>query len=88
MTATDHPCFYGCLICLERKTRDQPVEARILDRLHEEALAEDEERTWQQTGRIRCSDCGTSVRTATLVSLPDHRCSQRQAARRTTGPTA
>ncbi|WUH94500.1 hypothetical protein OG900_33090 [Streptomyces sp. NBC_00433] len=21
MTATDHPCFYGCLICLERKTR-------------------------------------------------------------------
>jgi hypothetical protein len=21
MIATDHPCFYGCLICLERKTR-------------------------------------------------------------------
>ncbi|WP_329142892.1 hypothetical protein OIU91_04395 [Streptomyces sp. NBC_01456] len=41
-----------------------------------------EEREWQRTGRIRCSDWGTIVRTETLETLPDHRCSQRQQARR------
>ncbi|MGW2740668.1 hypothetical protein ACWC4D_41570 [Streptomyces sp. NPDC001288] len=58
------------------------VEQRLMDRLHEQALAENEERDWHRTGRIRCDDCGTSVRTRTLESLPEHRCSQRQRARR------
>lgn len=39
-TADDHACFYGCSICLERKTRSS-VAARVLDRLHGEALAEE-----------------------------------------------
>ena len=54
----------------------------LLDRLHAQALDEDEERTWQRTGRIRCQDCGTTVRTRTLISLPEHGCSRRQMARR------
>ncbi|MCX5000968.1 hypothetical protein [Streptomyces longwoodensis] len=37
---------------------------------------------WQRTGRIQCADCGTSVRTQTLESLPEHRCTERQRARR------
>jgi hypothetical protein len=41
-----------------------------------------EEAEWQRTGRIRCSDCHTMVTTRTLVTLPDHNCSRRQAARR------
>lgn len=46
------------------------------------ASAREEEAEWQRTGRIRCDDCGTMVTTRTLVTLPDHRCTQRQAARR------
>jgi hypothetical protein len=58
------------------------VEQRLMDRLHEEALAENEERDWWRTGRISCDDCGTMVRTRTLASLPPHNCIQRQQARR------
>lgn len=56
-----------------------------LDGLHTEALAENEERDWYRTGRIPCSDCGTMVRTETLETLPEHRCAQRQRARREQG---
>ena len=86
-TADDHFCMYGCLVCWERGTAPRPVADRILDRLHAEALAEDEEREWQRTGRIRCSDCGTAVRTETLISLPEHGCTRRQTARRRTEAT-
>ncbi|MET8694744.1 hypothetical protein ABZV65_19625 [Streptomyces bauhiniae] len=58
------------------------VTQRVMDRLHEEALIENEERDWQRTGRIPCSDCGTRVRTVTLETLPPHNCVQRQRARR------
>jgi hypothetical protein len=58
------------------------VAQRVLDRLHEEALIENEEREWIRTGRISCADCGTLVRTRTLESLPEHRCIERQRARR------
>ncbi|NEA52412.1 hypothetical protein [Streptomyces sp. SID10815] len=58
------------------------VEQRMLGRLHEEALIENEERDWWVTGRIRCDDCGTMVRTQTLETLPPHRCTERQRARR------
>ena len=61
---------------------------RLMDRLHEEALIENEERDWYRTGRIRCADCGTRVQTRTLESLPEHRCSQMQRARRTDIPNA
>lgn len=44
MTATDHPCFYGCLICLERKTGPRTVVERVADRLHVAALIEEEVR--------------------------------------------
>ncbi|MEU2358605.1 hypothetical protein ABZ599_37535 [Streptomyces misionensis] len=37
---------------------------------------------WERTGRIQCADCGTMVRTQTLESLPAHRCTERQRARR------
>lgn len=57
------------------------VEQRILSRIHEEALAENDERDWERTGRIPCSDCGTLVRTKTLESLPPHNCTARQRAR-------
>lgn len=56
--------------------------AAILDRLHAQALAENEERDWYRTGRIPCHDCGTTVRTKTLETLPEHHCAQRQSARR------
>ncbi|MEU1663530.1 hypothetical protein ABZ547_07940 [Streptomyces sparsogenes] len=55
---------------------------RLLEHLHTEALIENEERDWERTGRIRCSDCGHMVRTQTLVSLPPHRCTEHQQARR------
>jgi hypothetical protein len=58
------------------------VGLRVLDRLHEEALIENEERDWFRTGRIPCSDCGTLVRTETLETLPAHNCTARQRARR------
>lgn len=54
---------------------------RITDRLHEQALIENEERDWYRTGRIRCADCGASVRTRTLEALPEHRCAQKRRAR-------
>ncbi|MFE9461745.1 hypothetical protein [Streptomyces californicus] len=57
--------------------------ARILNRLHQEALDENEERDWYRTGRIPCHDCGTNVRTKTLESLPPHNCTQRQQEART-----
>ncbi|MEU4051254.1 hypothetical protein AB0F09_18905 [Streptomyces olivaceus] len=58
------------------------VVQRVLDRLHEEALIENEERDWHCTGLIPCSDCGTVVRTKTLETLPAHNCTARQRARR------
>ncbi|MYR75155.1 MULTISPECIES: hypothetical protein [unclassified Streptomyces] len=57
---------------------------RITNRLHEEALIENEERDWYRTGRIPCSDCGTMVRTKTLETLPPHGCTDRQRARHAT----
>jgi hypothetical protein len=30
------------------------------------------------TGTVICDSCGSRVRTRTLVSLPEHRCSERQ----------
>ncbi|MFJ3141710.1 hypothetical protein ACIPJM_04565 [Streptomyces halstedii] len=56
--------------------------ARILNRLHQEALDENEERDWYRTGLIPCHDCGTTVRTKTLETLPPHGCTRRQQARR------
>ncbi|NJA56736.1 hypothetical protein [Streptomyces sp. NEAU-H3] len=53
-----------------------------MERLHEEALTENEERDWCRTGKIRCQDCGTRVHTKTLETLPAHGCTQRQRARR------
>ncbi|MFD7995534.1 hypothetical protein [Streptomyces mexicanus] len=58
------------------------LEQQLLDRLHEEALIENEERDWYRTGQIRCVDCDTMVRTRTLETLPPHRCTERQRARR------
>ncbi|MYU24663.1 hypothetical protein [Streptomyces sp. SID8352] len=58
------------------------VEEQLLDGLHEDALIENEERDWWRTGRIRCADCGTMLRTKTLETLPPHNCTQRQRARR------
>ncbi|MFG3046289.1 hypothetical protein ACGFZR_15335 [Streptomyces sp. NPDC048241] len=58
------------------------VSQQVMDRLHDEALIENEERDWYRTGRIRCDDCGTMVRTQTLESLPPHNCVQRMFARR------
>ncbi|MCX5000971.1 hypothetical protein [Streptomyces longwoodensis] len=58
------------------------MEQQFLDRLHDQALAENDERDWYRTGRIQCADCGTSVRTRTLETLPKHRCTERQRARR------
>ncbi|GAA4824270.1 hypothetical protein [Streptomyces ziwulingensis] len=43
-----------------------------------------EEREWERTGLIPCSDCGTVVRTTTLETLPAHGCTARQRAARTT----
>ncbi|CAK7288556.1 hypothetical protein [Streptomyces misionensis] len=40
---------------------------------------------WERTGRIRCADCGAMVRTQTLETLPAHRCTERQRARRAVG---
>lgn len=37
---------------------------------------------WECTGCARCDDCGYLMRTLTLVTLPDHRCSRRQAMHR------
>lgn len=59
------------------------VAARLMDRLHAAALAENEERDWQRTGVIPCSDCGARVHAITLDSLPEHRCTERQLAHRT-----
>lgn len=56
--------------------------SRALDRIHDEALIENEERDWCRTGRIPCSDCGFMVRTKTLESLPPHGCTQRQQVKR------
>jgi hypothetical protein len=47
-----------------------------------DAVVLEEEREWERTGLIRCSDCGTRVRTRTLESLPEHRCIERQQANR------
>lgn len=37
----------------------------------------------RHTGFARCQNCGHVVRTQTLAALPEHRCTQRQALRRT-----
>jgi hypothetical protein len=34
---------------------------------------------WEITGFVRCDDCGYAMHTETLVTLPEHRCTQRQA---------
>jgi hypothetical protein len=39
-------------------------------------------REWLATGRLECSDCGTRLKVANLETLPAHRCTERQAARR------
>lgn len=49
--------------------------------LHDEAVHQ-EEREWERTGLISCSDCGTVVRTKTLETLPPHNCTERQRADR------
>jgi hypothetical protein len=41
-----------------------------------------EDREWERTGLIPCSECGTVVRTKTLETLPAHNCNARQRARR------
>jgi hypothetical protein len=53
--------------------------------LEMEAAGANPDELWLRTGYARCDDCGHLMRTATLVSLPDHRCSQRQARRRNEG---
>jgi hypothetical protein len=37
---------------------------------------------WAITGFARCADCQHVMRAETLATLPDHRCTQRQALRR------
>lgn len=54
------------------------VGQRLMDRLHAEALIEHEEREWERTWLIPCSDCGTVVRTPNLETLPPHNCTERQ----------
>ncbi|MFD0352923.1 hypothetical protein ACFVHW_04125 [Streptomyces sp. NPDC127110] len=39
-------------------------------------------RHWLATGEVECADCGTTVRCENLETLPDHRCTERQRARR------
>ncbi|KOX32808.1 MULTISPECIES: hypothetical protein [Streptomyces] len=46
----------------------------------------DADELWQITGFARCDDCGHLMHTTTLVTLPDHRCAQRQARRRDQEP--
>jgi hypothetical protein len=36
---------------------------------------------WRLTGFVRCADCAYLVHTETLTTLPEHRCTQRQARR-------
>lgn len=54
-------------------------------------MVRDEDQAWYQewlaTGRLECSDCGTSVRCDNLESLPPHRCTERQQARRAQAST-
>jgi hypothetical protein len=40
------------------------------------------EELWRLTGFARCADCGYLIHTETLTTLPEHRCTQRQARRR------
>lgn len=40
------------------------------------------EELFEITGFARCDDCGYLMRAETLVTLPEHRCTQRQALRR------
>lgn len=44
-----------------------------------------DEESWFLTGKVRCADCGTTVRARTLESLPEHRCSERRRSRREQG---
>ncbi|AZM93911.1 hypothetical protein [Streptomyces sp. W1SF4] len=53
------------------------------DRPEEE---QDRYRQWLATGEVECAACGTTVRCANLESLPDHRCTERQRARRSPLP--
>jgi hypothetical protein len=48
---------------------------------------QDWHKEWLATGYLECSDCGTRVRCANLESLPPHRCTERQRARRAQAAT-
>lgn len=50
-----------------------------------EATGLDADELFIRTGMARCDSCGHLMNTDTLVTLPDHRCTQRQAARRKGG---
>jgi hypothetical protein len=43
----------------------------------------DPDELWRLTGFARCDDCTYLMHTETLTTLPNHRCTQRQARRRT-----
>lgn len=43
-----------------------------------EATGLDPDELFVRTGMARCDDCGHIMPTETLVTLPDHRCTQRQ----------
>ncbi|WP_329131625.1 hypothetical protein OG552_10705 [Streptomyces sp. NBC_01476] len=47
-----------------------------------EATGATADELWDCTGFARCDDCGHLMRAETLVTLPDHRCAQRQQLRR------
>ena len=47
-----------------------------------EATGVNPDELWQITGFTRCDDCQYLMHTTTLVTLPEHRCTQRQALRR------
>jgi hypothetical protein len=42
----------------------------------------DVDELWRLTGYVRCADCDYLAHAETLVALPEHYCTQRQARRR------
>jgi hypothetical protein len=56
-----------------------PNRAAYLDM---EATGATADELWDCTGFVRCQDCHHLMRAGTLVTLPDHRCTQRQQTRR------
>lgn len=77
---------------------DSPAERRYRERMAlNDLLARSEARTgyrlleatglsadalWERTGYARCDDCQHLMQVESLVSLPEHRCSERQQKRR------